>query len=502
MSNQSELTEKQQEEVKKIASSLFDTFKISIQTEIKKLTELLSDPELKQYLRQNRPGRAYRSLYEQKFTKSTDTKGNCNSVQKDKKEVKPETEVSNKQEKKTLVGQEHKHDVKKAELHNEKAIEDKKKLEHKPLTKEKVKYPLSPAHQKQKIYKEPKRNLSNSENMPGGSNALKKESKDEKQGLQVESKKTHPPTTKKSSRSNKLEPTKKHKEHEKEEIKKEPAVSGKKSSKDIIEHKEIPKERRHSNAKEVDAEKKVNKKLPEHKEVPQSKEKIEEHIKEKSNIKEAPKKDKANEQKQGLAHRKSGKALEHKEGGVAKKQEPKEEINEKAESNKKPIENKKIEEKHVSKVQEEGEKAIQKKNLEKKNSFNIEHAKELKEANKKYKKIHEVAPGQKAAKKELPKNQELKEEEREQESQLKKDTQQKEVKLNGPSVKEIPQHEEAAKVKEETKVKETKGQRRKRKRKNRERRLSDSLKGVLREPVKRTLSTNYVKSTTESEEAS
>jgi hypothetical protein len=522
MSNQSELTEKQQEEVRKIASSLFDTFKTSIQTEIKNLTELLNDPGLKQYLRQNKPGRAYKSLYEQKLTKGTDTKGNRNSVQKDKKQVKPEAEASNKQEKKAVTGQP---EVRKADLHSEKPAEDKKKFERKPLIKERAKYPLSPTHQKQKIFKEPRRNLSSAENTPGALNVAKKGVKDEKQGSQAESKKTHPPTTRKSPRLNKLQSANKPEEHKKEEgIRKEPGVVGKKSSKDIVEHKEQPKERKHSNAKEIDAEKKVNKKLPEHKEVPQSKEKVEEYINEKDNNKGVPK---VNEQKQGTACRKSAKTLEHKdttpkEGDVTKKQDHKEEVNEKVESSKKPIEHKKVEEKHdpqlekdVKKVekkpvvQKEAEKkgenkkeeVSKRKNLDKMKTVDVEHTKELKrELKEDDKKIH--APSKKTDKKELPKAQELKEEEREPEQQ-KKDTQHKEVKFNEPVSKEIPQHAEQPQTKkEEVKVKETKGQRRKRKRRNRKRRLSNNSKGVLKEPVKRTLSTNYVKPTIEPKEAS
>lgn len=542
MSTQSELTDRQREEIRTIASSLFDNFKTSIQTEVKKLTDLLSDPGLKQYLQTRRPGKAYGSLLDSHTGKRTEQKVNRVSVPKEKKPLKAEAEVSHKKlvESNPSV-HEQKPERKKSEQSNEKGVEDKKKQ---GIRKE-LKYPKSPSHEKQKIYKEPRRNLSNADNVSGAMNAAKRNIKGEKANLQTEGKKPRPPTTKKSSRSSKLEALKKPEElheHKKEEGIKKEAVMGPKK---VVEHKEkepehnkeLPKERKLSNVKEINAEKKPTKKVQESKE-PAHKEKVEVSPKAKAqpkgmnSSKELHKGDNVIDQNQEVTRKKSGKAFElivakeyhdKKEGkpiehGKVEANHKIREVNRKdsdskgeksheathrkevKEQDKKQEHPKELEKKESIKKEQEAKK----KNLSRKNAIDKEEAQRLKkEANKEQSKPCESAPIQA---KELDEAKEKQEQHKERHINRKDEKLQKpieepskESKDRTTKTKEIPQHEELTKPKEgEVKKKETKGQRRKRKRRNKK--LSANLKEVVKEQGKRRLSKNYEKPVIEVQE--
>eukprot|EP00826_Nyctotherus_ovalis_P064149 TRINITY_DN9404_c0_g1_i15.p1 TRINITY_DN9404_c0_g1~~TRINITY_DN9404_c0_g1_i15.p1 ORF type:complete len:518 (+),score=185.32 TRINITY_DN9404_c0_g1_i15:226-1779(+) len=502
MSNQGELTDKQKEEVRNIVSSVFDTFKTSIQTEIKNLTELLSDPGLKQYLQTKKPGR----FYEHRLN----AKVNRTALQKDKKMAKPENEVASKPKKPMASHHpvhEHKpEDKEKVELTREKPAEEK------PKSPAQARRPSLPKQEKQKMYKEPKRYLSSAENMSGALNVAKRGAKEERRSLQAEGKKLQPPSVRKPSRNSKLEPAKKQEEHEhKEGIKKEKAGERMLSKEEEPKQKEkgqkeIHKERRPHNSKEADGDKKMPKEKSEAK---QPKEKV-------SN-KELHRQNKANEQKQGVVHKKSGNMQtihEHKEDNLAKKQESHKEI-----SNK-PIDHKKANEvckpqelteqkaesadhhKELEKkpVHREAEEQSRRKNLERKNAIDGDNARRLKkELKADSKEIREVFSSDKpeAHKDEqatMPGKQ--KEEVTVGKKLNKNDKRENKPEEEVPPPKEAQQHEELLKPQEEAKegeqvkVKETKGQRRKRKRRNRK--MSEMLKKGLKDPVKRALSSNYV----------
>lgn len=237
MNNEGGLSKKQEDEVKNIAMSLLNNFKESLATELKQLTEVLSDPGIQQYLKSKKSqGPAAELIAEFKSGKIDVSKTHHGPAHKEKQPHKTEAKTSPK----SLPGKKGKegekspvqktgeeeaqitHEGKQPEVqkedesHGEVGKEKIMETEHKGEKKKgetggkgrKI-VAKSPEPIKTKTSREPKRNLSSTENVQGAINVVKQKVKDIKKGLVTNERKRSGITGKKSPKAEKPETAKK-----------------------------------------------------------------------------------------------------------------------------------------------------------------------------------------------------------------------------------------------------------------------------------------------------